>query len=444
MSSPVGKIYISSSLMRKLGIPLQTKITVRVGCLAVPSELVIVNNERSSYLLSPALARALYVKKRKALRIRYDRDHNHIHLGPTVGILSTFLSNRADVDPTSVQAELIFLSNISRSMPGQVFVFTPAGINWSQCTTRGYVYRQGGGWVSATYPLPDVVYDRVSSRTIEARDTVRETKKRLQAMPFLKYFNPSFLNKWKVHQMLWSNPELRPYLPETRPLSTENLRDLLQEYRVVFVKPANGSLGKGIIKITRTEKGGLKYVIYRRGRVGGTADNAEEFMHKTRKERGDRVYIVQQGLDLATYRGRPFDVRIVYQKNGKGEWQIGKKFVRVAPHGSSISNLSSGGHAETSKKVFRYLFQKNNLINQKNNQLKQLCLTIANTLERATGGNFGELGLDIGIGKDGHPYLIEVNSKPRKTTETELSIMIMRNTFKRPLEYSVFLAGFHS
>ncbi|MDD3894034.1 MAG: hypothetical protein PHU36_03325, partial [Syntrophomonadaceae bacterium] len=57
-------------------------------------------------------------------------------------------------------------------------------------------------------------------------------------------------------------------------------------------------------------------------------------------------------------------------------------------------------------------------------------------------GIYGELGLDVGIDKNGALWLIEVNSKPRKTTESEYSTAVMRKTFKRPLEFASYLAGF--
>jgi hypothetical protein len=99
----------------------------------------------------------------------------------------------------------------------------------------------------------------------------------------------------------------------------------------------------------------VHYVLHYKKRFRSQADDAADFIKKTRKQRKDRPYIVQQGLNLATYRGCPFDLRIIYQKDGKGEWQISKKFVRVAPAGSSISNLYSGGRAETSKKYSLFI-----------------------------------------------------------------------------------------
>jgi len=442
-----GKIFISEATAKQLELPEQAYIDVRAGQIIVKAELLIRSDLKSSFALSAGLTKAMYLRRQKQMKLRYDRTAGHLHLGPTVGILSTFLPNKEEFEPTGVQADIIFLSNMGKMLPGQVYIFTPSSINWANKTARGYVYRQisadRGTWVSDVYPLPDVVYDRVSSRVSEGRDSIKLTKTRLMNQPYLKYFNPHFLNKWKVHQILMNNPRLYQYLPETRLLNAENLQQMLNKYPVLFVKPGNGSLGYGIIKIKANERGEISYVVNRgRGRLRSQAENAEDFLKKTRKIRKDKQYIVQQGLDLATYRGSPFDIRIIYQKDGQGEWQISKKFVRVAAPGSSVSNLSSGGRAEPSKKVLKYLYPKKETIEERNKEIKNLCHTIAITLEKSSNGIFGELGLDIGIDKKGRPYLIEVNSKPRKTTETEYSRVVIRNTFQRPLEYSVYLAGF--
>jgi len=434
-------------MAQNLGLPLKPYIEVRAGQIIVTAELAISPDNRKSYLLSPSLAQALFIKRQKQMLIRYDSTAGHLHLGPTIGILSTFLPNKEEFDPTGVQADIIYLSNMGKLLPGQVYIFTPSSINWSNKTTRGYVYRQvaadRGVWVADTYPLPDVVYDRVSSRISEGKESIKSTKTRLMKQSYLKYFNPHFLNKWKVHQILSNNPRLHPYLPETNLLNSENLQNMLNKYPVLFVKPGNGSLGYGIIKLKKNERGEINYVVNRgRGRLRTQAENAGEFIKKTQKIRKDKQYIVQQGIDLALYRGSPFDIRIIYQKDGRGEWQISKKFVRVAAPGSSVSNLSSGGRAEPSKKVLKYLYARKESIEERNREIKTLCHTVALTLEKSSNGIFGELGLDIGIDKKGHPWLIEVNSKPRKTTESDYSRVIIRNSFKRPLEYSVYLAGF--
>ena len=437
-----GKIGISNLLMRNLEIPMQPYIRVRVGNLVVTSELEITNNDRAAYTLSSSLANALYIK-RKALQIRYDKQENMIHLGPTIGILATSLPNRSGYDPKSTQAELIYLSDTGKKTAGYVFFFTPTCVNFENNTIKGYVYSHNPGrgvWVPSTFPIPDVVYDRISSRRSEIKyNLVRD---RLMQLPYVKYFNPSFLNKWKVHQLLITDPLLKNNLPDTMELTKDNLSYMLNYYNVAFVKPSDGSLGQGIIRVVKNEKGSLNYTVYRTKRLKKQANNVDDFMEKTKHIRNDKPYIVQQGLDLATYRGSPFDLRIICQKNGQGEWGITKKFVRVAAKGSNVSNLSIGGRAEISKKVLKYLFKKTELIEAKNEEIKNLCFRIATTLEEVSNQIYGELGLDIGIDKRGNPWLIEVNSKPRKTTETDFSMVIVKNTFIRPLEYANFLAGF--
>ncbi|MBC7074676.1 MAG: YheC/YheD family protein [Syntrophomonadaceae bacterium] len=441
-----GKIYISSALMEKLEIPPQPAVQVRAGNIVATAKLAVKTSSRKTYLLSPKLANTLFIRKHKRLQIRYDKERNMLHLGPIIGILTNFLPNKEEFSPKSLQAELIFLSNIGKTLPAQVFVFTPQSINWSNSTVKGHVYRQisadKGIWVSSTYPLPDVVYDRISNRSSESKKFNASTKKKLMNLPYTEYFNPFFLNKWKVYQMLTAEPKLLPHLPETRQLNVENLAEMLSKYKTLYLKPANGSMGRGIIKIRHSKNSALHYTVYKTRKIRGRADNVNEFWKKTKTYRKNKQYIVQQGIDFATYNGCNFDIRIIYQKNARGEWQISKKFVRVAPRGSSISNLSSGGRVEKNIKVFRRLYKKQGLIEEINAQIKELCRTVALTLEKNSQAVFGELGLDIGMDEKGSPWLIEVNSKPRKTTETEFSQTIVRNTFKRPLQYAIHLAGF--
>jgi len=444
----VGPIYLTSALIDRLAMPITRLITVRVGVKTVICQLVIRNNQRRSYVLSPELINIFNLENTKKLRIRYDCDNEMIHIGPIIGIMTDFLPNQPEYKPNSVQAELIYLSNLGLKLPAQYYIFTPASINWTNKTVRGYTYRklnqEQGSWVSSEYPLPDIVYDRISSRKGEARARVMFTKRKLMNLPYLKYYNPAFLNKWKVHQLLLQNDSLTPYLPETKLLNLANLTEMISKYKALYLKPCNGSQGKGIIKVA-AEQGRLRYTVYRKGKHFGNADNSARLMMETRNSRNRRPYIVQEGINLETYKKAAFDIRIIYQKNAEGEWLISKNFVRVAPYGSSVANLSRGGTAEMSKKVFASVFNSNEeLINTKNEELKNLCKMVAETLESASQKIYGELGLDIGIDKEGKFWLIEVNSKPRKTTETALSQGIVRNTFRRPLQYAIYLAGFNS
>jgi len=438
---------MAEALINKLGVPLSDTVKIRVGAKMLTTRLKIRNHHLKTYMLSPQLAKALLLRRRKPMQIRYDIENEMIHIGPTIGILSNYLPSRATYNPKSLQAELIFLSNLSRSLPGQTYFFTPSSINWANKTVRGSVYHQispdKGSWVSAVYTLPDVVYDRIGSRKIEAQAKIRHVKRNLMNFPYLKYFNPAFLNKWSVHQNLITNEMLMPYLPETHLLNRSNLEEMAARHKTLFLKPCNGSQGGGIIKVNVGENGKLRYTINIKGRYSGTADNPAEFMKKTHAARRRRPYIIQQGINLSFFQKSTFDIRIIFQKNHHGNWKITKQFVRLAPPGSSIANISRGGKVETSKRVLAILFKNNRkIIHAKNHELSELCELVAETLESSSQKLYGELGLDVGIDKGGKFWLIEVNSKPRKTTETVHSQGIVRNTFRRPLQYAIYLAGF--
>ncbi len=440
----VGEISVAEKTIKRLNIPRSSQVKVRVGTNVVNTTMVVKNNTPGSFRLSSELAHALHLNSVQGLRIRFDREHDMIHIGPVVGIMVDYLPNHEEYDPKSVQAEMIYLSTIGRRLPAQIFIFTPGSINWHNNTVKGFVWRNGGlergRWYGSIFPLPDVIYDRITTRVAQARS--KGVKKRLMGLPHIHYFNPSFLNKWRVHELLAQNSALIPYLPETHILDLPNITELAQKYSTLYLKPCNGSLGNRIIKVN-INGSNFNYTIYNYGRRSGQAGSIGDLLARTRSTRGKRAYIVQQGINLDTYSGSPFDMRIIMQKDGEGKWLISKKFVRVAPRGSSIANLSRGGIAETSARVLNKIFGGDkSLIKEKNDELRRLCQMTAETLETSSQNNYGELGLDIGIDKKGKLWIIEVNSKPRKTTVTTLSQAIVRNTFKRPLLYAIYLSGF--
>lgn len=442
------RITINSRLYNKMQLKPEDKIIVRAGMISAKSHLDIVSDLPQPFKLSADLAKYLHVKPDHRLQIRYDADKNTLHIGPYIGILVNGLPNRSEYDPKSLQAELIYLSEIGNKMAAEIFIFTPACIDWPSKTTRGYKYRRttdyNGIWIESRYPLPDVIYDRFPSRAIEARKNIKSARQKLMKLENMKYFNPSFLNKWRVYKLLIDNEDLSLYLPQTKPLNTENLSEMFERHKTVFIKPSNGSLGKGIVKAWKNNDTGIIHGIIGCRRVRHIKVNTvNEFLKKIQSITKNKPYIVQEGINLIKYQHANFDIRIIFQKNGRGEWLISKKFVRIAAPGSSISNLSSGGRIERSVVVLKQIFQYDkDLINEKNQEMLKLCEMVAHTLEANSGKVFGELGLDIGIDKKGQLWLIEVNSKPRKTTQSEMSQRIVYNTFSRPLAYAVYLAGF--
>ncbi|MCK9911909.1 YheC/YheD family protein, partial [Microbacteriaceae bacterium K1510] len=70
-----------------------------------------------------------------------------------------------------------------------------------------------------------------------------------------------------------------------------------------------------------------------------------------------RRFIVQPYLALHTPEGAPYDVRVLVQKNGLGEWQTTGKAVRVGEKDGITSNLHGGGKAVPLSSFLAQFFQ---------------------------------------------------------------------------------------
>lgn len=435
-------LYLSEKTALRLHLPeTPERMQVYAGQNHTEAHIRIAPGLSRRFSCSSALKNTLGLSQTNGLRLRWDEKTQSLHIGPFVGIITLSLPHQqGSYRRTSFLAELLFLARISRHMKGRFFFFRPGDVCWQNKTVRGYRYTACGTWEAASYPLPDVIYDRLPSRRLELSPGMKRFRRHILEQENILCFNSSYLNKWNVYQKLVQSEELRSYLPETHLLNTESLSDMLSRYPVLFAKPANGSMGRGIIKIRHMPQG-FSYTLYRRGKWNGTARTPAGWMKNTRKARRGWMYIIQQGIALKKWEDSAFDLRIILQKDGLGEWKLSKRFFRVARRGSSVANLSSGGHVEPYNVLLpKLLHHDAGQLEKLNREISWLCRQIATKLEEE--GCFGELGLDLGIGKNGKVWLIEVNSKPRKATETEMSMQIVRNTFRRPLEFASFLAGF--
>lgn len=356
-----------------------------------------------------------------------------------IGILTTKRLHSGRIKPRGVQGELSFLSRMGRRVSGQVYVFHPWDIDWTNKIFTGYrfIHEENGygHWEKRTVPPPDVVYDQIYNRVGERRYLKDRTK--LKKITNGRYFNPCYLNKHMVHKNLYSVPELRNHLPQAKVLKKESdLKSMLISHHSLYLKPVTGSLGHGIIRITR-ESG--RFVIKTRGGRVRYALSVNEIYRKVREITGKKVYLVQQGINLILFEGRVVDIRTLMQKNGQGNWTITKVYARVGRKGNITSNLASGGTAYTMNRVFAGYFEKDR-IDEIKQQVRELSIQVCEAVEETSGHIFGEMGVDLGIDKDGHIWIIEVNSKPRRTVDGKGSRRLIALSFTKPLRYAHHLA----
>lgn len=209
-----------------------------------------------------------------------------------------------------------------------------------------------------------------------------------------------------------SNPVLRPHIPETYPYKWVTARKMMGKYRTLFIKPDKGSGGSGIVRMRRLSSGKIEISWGLRHREFPET-KAVWALHRLLQLK--RTYLVQQGLELGTFKNRIFDIRVFMQKP-HSEWFISGKVVRVGAFGKFVTNYSQGALPKTIEEVFSSVYKNQpNKAVQTIRHIEKLCLALAKTLDRKFPG-IRELGVDVAIDRKGHIWIIEANTAPKFQT----------------------------
>lgn len=357
-----------------------------------------------------------------------------LRLGPIIGIITLFRPTRKGLVGSQIPTYVEVMRRV-REAGGFAFMFRPAAIVRGGRRLRGWT-RVRHRWVACRMPIPDVVYNRVQSRPAERRIRSRGLLLRLQKAGAV-VFNPHYLNKWSVYRHLVQDPEVRPFLPETRRFrSARDAVVLLNRYGRIFLKPSGGSLGLGAAQVVRGKGGVLSY---RMNTMAGrsTHGRLRSVRHLRRVLPARRDYLVQRGIHLARVSGRPYDVRALVQKDADGEWRFTGAAARIAGRGRITTHVPRGGSRRPLKEVLLETFGAER-IQEITEKLQEACLKAAKGLERATGRMFGELSLDVGIDRDGEVWILEMNAKPFRFDETHLRLRAQQ----RLVRFASALAGY--
>lgn len=382
---------------------------------------------------------ALGLHRGARLFATWDKEASRLRLGPVVAVYawrssapgsSRFLGPVTDLTRTFIR--------LARRKGVVAYTFSARDVDWEQGTVSGFV-PSGRTWHRRTFPLPDVVYDRLQSRRLERTQRYRICREKLQSLPGLHYFNPSFLDKWDVHQALMNDPRARRYLPRTEKLASLNqIGRWLRSYPTVYIKPTRGSLGLGVTRVTRTASGYRYQRIREKGRSVGLVSSLPKLEKRLQAVLPNRRVIIQQGLHLARYGGRPFDIRVMVQKTPKGRWTCTNMIARVASSaGSAVSNVATGGDMVGARKAIRGSLGLNG--RQATRRVGRAARYIARALEEQLGMEFGEFGVDMALDRRGRLWLIEVNAKPGRETDDLPGIP---PSIRRVVRYAISRAGF--
>ncbi|MED3965555.1 YheC/YheD family endospore coat-associated protein [Niallia taxi] len=361
-----------------------------------------------------------------------------LYLGPLVGIFTSgFGSGEAKPigDRSIIFSKLLAVQNTAGVT---AFLFGAQHINWDAGTINGLFYHDG--WKRFEVPFPDVIYDRIPNRRTENMPKIKRVKERLQKDYLIPWYNPGFFNKLDIYERLLQENSIADFLPETLPFTSFSIVErMLGNYGHIYIKPKNGSLGKGIHQVIFDKKDQNYYMRFKEQSGEKRLlkfDTLEKLVQHITAKQNISNLIVQQGIHLMRSEQKPVDFRVHTNKNKQGIWEVTAIAAKIAGAGSATTHMNSGGIVKAVDELTD-LDKDQELLKEK---LISSALKISKSLEKHTEGTIAEIGFDIGIDRKGRVWLFEANSKPGRSIFKHSSLKKDDLLTRRlSLEYAVFL-----
>ncbi|KXG42809.1 YheC/YheD family endospore coat-associated protein [Tepidibacillus decaturensis] len=351
---------------------------------------------------------------------------------PILGIMVGKIKNRLFFEKGFYQN----LQLIGKQRNILVYVFYPDQIDWKNKRVRGFQFNlPSKKWVEGWFPIPHFVYDRIFTDYSKYRPYIERMKKEKQ----ITFLSEALHGKWQLYQILSANPIYKEHLPKTDIFKgVQQLFTWLDHFPIIL-KPIGGSHGKGIIRVQKKHH---QYEIV--GRNQANQKIQQIFLNRRQLSQwilnfiSGKKYIIQQYLDLTTKSKQPYDIRVLVQKNYVGRWEITGMAARIGDSTNITSNLHGGGTVQPVNKLLLKEFGV-----AKANKIQNLISSLSESIPPFIESNHGhlfEVGLDLGINRQGKVWVIEANSKPGRQVFSLLGeVELSRKSMTQPIEYMEFL-----
>lgn len=319
-----------------------------------------------------------------------------------------------------------------------VYMFCPDKINPQSETITGEAYdHTHKKWVAAQFPVPDFIYDRCFHGLARQSEKARYKISWLQNHS--KFLGFGLPGKSEIHQSLTTISSMSRFLPPVKKVyEAEEIWKELYVHGKIMLKPEFGSRGIGIYLLSI--KGGGWVVRMTKKEQG----YARFFDNKTTLNRWltnlleEYPYVTQPYLQLSNSEDEPYDLRILLQKDSENNWVERGRGVRVGRKHCITANLAAGARAFSFDTLLQaYPADLQPRISKSIHDIVQL---LPRELEARFNRLF-EIGVDIGIDKQGSVWLLDINSKPGRKIIELLHPEKMQELYKSPILYVRCLAG---
>lgn len=209
-------------------------------------------------------------------------------------------------------------------------------------------------------------------------------------------------NKMLKTSLLTGNSYIRKHIPETKVMTQATLLKMINRYGMVYIKPKHGSLGRGVIRIT---KQGTRYSSHVGSNVYSYSSFSALYSAILKRTRGEG-YIVQRGIRSLRYRGKVYDLRVVVQRSPQGSFEITGIAGRIARGGRVVSNGAGGGAVGTVDSLLTS-YQRSIALPR----IYKLSLAVMHQVRKHWPSQ-KEIGLDIALDHELKPWILEYNTRP--------------------------------
>lgn len=207
-------------------------------------------------------------------------------------------------------------------------------------------------------------------------------------------------------RVLQRHPIISQFVPETVWFNSLNVEDMLTRYNVIYIKPNTGNQGNEVFRVTKLNKSDCVLSYNNTAKNISLPDTFKELESVISK----RKYILQQGIDLATYQNCPFDIRMVMQKP-YDTWELTLTSAKVAlTEDAVVTNVSKGARDYPLNEILQKYDQKQDpmaVLRDLVNAAHQIASRLGFKLPIRI------LGLDMAIDKNGKVWFIEANTRPQ-------------------------------
>lgn len=239
----------SNTVILPSSLKAEGRTAVAFGSFLAPCTIISSSGPSDSIIVAGDVAQRLLIPF--AAKVHVFLTDEAVHIGPLVGV---FTAGFTKSPHRPVGGRSFFFAKLlaqEKQVGGFAFLFGLPHIDWEHGTVNGYFYTERC-WERHTVPLPTVIYNRLPNRRIENDDMFQTVTKTLQTAYGIPVFNGRFFNKWEVYRRLAVHRDARPYLPETSAYVTrQTIEQFLNRYTGAYVKPADGSLGRGIYHLVK-------------------------------------------------------------------------------------------------------------------------------------------------------------------------------------------------